>query len=364
MRPNQSGGVIFVGILPPPVTGANVINAACIAFLRKRGIAVKHLDTSPGSLRKDLTYHFRRITRVFRCFTQIAAMPAAEPWVLYISLAAGAGQLYDIAIISLARIKRIPMVAHHHSFRNLNAPSPLHRLVQLALRGSAQVALCKDMERKIRQLYNEAAKVTVVSNSAFYAIQPAAYPTKRELKNVGFIGYLTYAKGFDRFLQLVAQLRKNGYSVQGHVAGEGERSKWNKFDGSEEIVKHWGYVSGDAKRAFFECIDVLIIPSRDEAEPLVIIEALASGTPVIATDVGCIPQMLAGGGGFCVPSSSDTIIGMFRHLRALIEKPKILHSLSNEAVEAYRATQLHAEADKKTFVELFSTNLSGVNADP
>ncbi len=60
-----------------------------------------------------------------------------------------------------------------------------------------------------------------------------------------------------------------------------------------------GALSGADKDRFFEDIDVFLFPTRyvNEAEPLVVIEALAAGVPVVAFGRGCIPHMIPGDAG-------------------------------------------------------------------
>lgn len=45
----------------------------------------------------------------------------------------------------------------------------------------------------------------------------------------------------------------------------------------------------------YTSLDVLVLPSRDEGMPMTIIEALAAGTPVIATRVGSVPELIKDG---------------------------------------------------------------------
>ena len=62
--------------------------------------------------------------------------------------------------------------------------------------------------------------------------------------------------------------------------------------GIADRVTFTGWVSQDAARALMVNSDALILPAYDEGLPLVILEALASRTPVICTPVGSIPEVL------------------------------------------------------------------------
>jgi glycosyltransferase involved in cell wall biosynthesis len=53
-----------------------------------------------------------------------------------------------------------------------------------------------------------------------------------------------------------------------------------------------GVITGEEKFAVIERADCLILPSLNEGEPLVLLEAMSVGTPVISTNVGLIPEML------------------------------------------------------------------------
>ena len=53
-----------------------------------------------------------------------------------------------------------------------------------------------------------------------------------------------------------------------------------------------GWVSGEEKKKYLSNSNILVLPSYHEGFPVVILEAMASGSAVIATDVGAIPEMI------------------------------------------------------------------------
>jgi glycosyltransferase involved in cell wall biosynthesis len=75
-------------------------------------------------------------------------------------------------------------------------------------------------------------------------------------------------------------------------------------------AKYLGPVYGADKQRFFEQLDFLVFPSyyANEAEPLVVLESLSYGVPVIATKRGCLESMLAGGAGIVIDGESDDFV--------------------------------------------------------
>jgi teichuronic acid biosynthesis glycosyltransferase TuaC len=67
-------------------------------------------------------------------------------------------------------------------------------------------------------------------------------------------------------------------------------------------VRFLGATRAETLAEYMSAADVFCLASTNEGWPNVVHEALACGTPVVATDVGAIPEMLAGGGrGLIVP---------------------------------------------------------------
>jgi glycosyltransferase involved in cell wall biosynthesis len=113
---------------------------------------------------------------------------------------------------------------------------------------------------------------------------------------IGFLSNISFAKGIDRYLDLLADLRARGSNVTGLVAGPFDDEKVRDYVERriKEIgrITYLGPVYGDRKESFFASIDLLVFPTRlHEAQPLVIFEAQAAGVPVAAPDCGCIAQM-------------------------------------------------------------------------
>ena len=134
----------------------------------------------------------------------------------------------------------------------------------------------------------------------------------RDKLNVLFVGHMMPSKGYLDTLEAVQLLATRSVPVETHFAGgwmkPADREAFLTRVAShnlEHIVFHHGAVSDrQTMRALHRNADVLVLPTwyRNEAQPLVIIEALNAGTPVISTPYRTIPDMVENGAeGYLVP---------------------------------------------------------------
>lgn len=114
-----------------------------------------------------------------------------------------------------------------------------------------------------------------------------------------FVGYLGRHKGLHTLLRALLLLdKKDRFKV--NLVGDGELADFYrqqvKSDGLQNIVKFWGKVDNNHIDEVYRVTDVLILPSIwPENQPVTITEAMASKTPVIASSMGGIPELIEDG---------------------------------------------------------------------
>jgi glycosyltransferase involved in cell wall biosynthesis len=117
---------------------------------------------------------------------------------------------------------------------------------------------------------------------------------------IGHMGAFTAEKGQDVAVTAAALVRLSLPRARMVLAGEGPLLDENRRTAPANVTFS-GFVSDRA--AFFAALDVFIMPSRSEAWGLAALEAMAHGVPVIASDVGGLPEIVeAGTGGWLIPS--------------------------------------------------------------
>ena len=199
--------------------------------------------------------------------------------------------------------------------------------------------------------YSSWAKIHVVHcglERAFFATQPSPPPATARLVCVG---RLSAEKGQILLVEAVHRLARKGIRVELTLAGDGElRAELERLIGQKGLagqVRITGWISSLRVRDEILASRALVLPSFSEGLPVVIMEAMALGRPVVATCVGGIPELVrAGQDGWLVPAGSvDALAAALEEclrapepeLRAMGERARLRagerHSIEVEAAK-------------------------------
>ena len=112
--------------------------------------------------------------------------------------------------------------------------------------------------------------------------------------SIGYIGSLTPEKGVDILLGSMAVLKERCPNIRLYIVGEGYLLEQLKEQATNldlgDVVRFVGGVRD--VRPWLKAFDVLVVPSRSEGLPYVVIETLAMQRPVVASNVGGIPEII------------------------------------------------------------------------
>jgi glycosyltransferase involved in cell wall biosynthesis len=314
--------IFFVGPLPPPVHGFSEITSRMLRALQERH-AVIEFDVAPRP---------RSISLVGVLYRFALNMFCASPTAVYLAISGGQRQWIDLFFVALARLCRIPIYAHHHSFSYLNVRRTSASILIRAMGRATHIVLCDCMAGKLVAKYGvKSIDVRTLSNVAFLdTVSPSdPLPTSLTTLRVGFLSNITAEKGIFEFFAILESATQLGLSLQGVIAGPVHQSVSADFHSrlaDQKNADYLGPVYGDKKTRFFSEIDVLIFPTRysNEAEPVTILESLSHAVPVVSFARGCIAGMVPVGAGLVFPYTEDYVNKITEILRSLSQDPTLL----------------------------------------
>jgi glycosyltransferase involved in cell wall biosynthesis len=208
-----------------------------------------------------------------------------------------------VPAVIVGRLTRTPVVITEHftAFPRRTLTRAAVHMARYAFRNAARVLpVCLYLQRAI-EAYGVRARFEIVPNAVDTAI---FHPAKGEDRASGpkhllFVGNLepTDHKGFPTLLASLVLLaeRRNDWHLD--VVGDGPTRAEHERRVAESPVAASITFCGALKKSgvadLMRASDVFVLPSRFENLPCVIIEAMASGLPVVSTTVGGIPEMMS-----------------------------------------------------------------------
>ena len=137
---------------------------------------------------------------------------------------------------------------------------------------------------------------SVPSRVVYNGLQPSEFaPVSQDADAADFlyIGMLRDLKGTDLFIDALHNIKlKTGKAPTAHIVGEGpEEARYRKMVESYGLEQHVRFHGALPARSAFRMAKCVVVPSRAEAMPYIILETVAACRPLIATRVGGIPEI-------------------------------------------------------------------------
>jgi glycosyltransferase involved in cell wall biosynthesis len=170
----------------------------------------------------------------------------------------------------------------------------------------------------------------------------------------GSCGRLAPVKGYDLFVQAAVLLINHGVDAHFVISGKGPSYERLAAQIAQAGLRDRFHLLGYQENLayIYNQFDVFVLSSRSEGFPLSLIEALASGLPYIATDVGGVREMVGEHGGMVIPPESPE--ALMAAMLALLE-PETRQRLSSEVSALGRKFSL--ENCASAFADLYSLGL-------
>jgi glycosyltransferase involved in cell wall biosynthesis len=226
----------------------------------------------------------------------------------------------------LAVRQSTPIVSTIHGYTGGDAKNRFYEWVQRRSlrRFDAVVAVSTKLGRELNEVVRP-ERLHVIPNAIATPSDPLDRPAARvalglpaESRVVGWVGRMSREKGADVLLDAFAA-SKLSEDVHLALLGDGPeleslRDQAKRLEIESRI--RWLGRTKDACR-YFAAFDVLVLSSRTEGTPMVVLEAMSAGVPIVATRVGGVPDVLVDGTAFLV--EPDAPIALAATLRDVLE---------------------------------------------
>jgi glycosyltransferase involved in cell wall biosynthesis len=234
----------------------------------------------------------------------------------------------------VARLAGVPVIATVHG-KSYYLDQLKRRLAyRAASRMATMVAVSEDLKRfLVSNLNMPPARVRVVYNGVpdFDSLHSSEVERLRKEidvpcnhKIVGVFGSFYTVKGHTYLLQAIPDIVKRVGRVTFLFAGRGELEPEIKRQASElgiqEHVRFLGF-RNDIPR-LLSLLDLFVLPSLSEGLSIAILEAMAAGIPVVATEVGGNPELILNGEtGYLVPPMNPSALSI--QVAAVLEDDRL-----------------------------------------
>ena len=221
------------------------------------------------------------------------------------------GYRADMMGLLAARSERRACLATAHGFTLGSRRNRLNQwlAVRALQRHDVVIAVSDPLAATLRSLGVDAARVVPIRNAWRPPLEPL--PSRAEARStlglegerplLGWVGRLSHEKGADIAVAATARLAH----ADAHLAFVGDGRERQALEAQVAALGLGGRVHfmGMMPEAamLLPAFDALVLSSRTEGTPMILLEAIHAGVPIIASAVGGVPAMLSHGAGVLVP---------------------------------------------------------------
>lgn len=169
-----------------------------------------------------------------------------------------------------------------------------------------------------------------------------AFKIKKKLNErenlIGYIGRLSEEKGILNFIKAIPIILETGKDIKFFLGGDGQLKNYimkyleeNKLNNKIKLV---GWIPHKDLINYLNELKLIVLPSYTEGLPNIMLEAMACGTPILASSVGAIPDVIKDGtNGFIMENNSPECIS--RNVIRALDHPNsvVIAKNANEYVK-------------------------------
>lgn len=177
---------------------------------------------------------------------------------------------------------------------------------------------------------------------------------RADARDLLFLGTFRELKGIDTFLQAIQRLEtKLGRRASAHLFGQSEPPDLARYEALARalgVADRVAFHGPAPAREAFSFAHAIVVPSRAESMPYVVLEAIAAGLPIVATRVGGIPEIFGPRAGELIPPDDPDALALA--LEALLSNPVRAQIEAGERLDWLRP-RFHIETMQRRIEQLY-----------
>jgi glycosyltransferase involved in cell wall biosynthesis len=260
------------------------------------------------------------------------------------------GYFADIVGLIAAKLLKIPIVSTSHGFISNSWKYRLYNFLDvLSFRNLDKVIAVSDkLKQELVQKGVKKEKIKVIQNCVLVNDDieekqkcrsniRKLYKIKKNEILIGYIGRLSVEKGLKYLIESLAILKTMSKPLRLIIIGDGPQYQELENMVGEKNLKNKIIFAGFQKDVvkIIPAFDIFILPSLTEGTSMALLEAMASGVPVVATAVGGTPNVIRSHkNGILVPPESPEDIA--NAIKKLVESENLREKLSKTALQTIK----------------------------
>ena len=341
--------LLFILHMPPPVHGAAMVGQ----YIHDSKLINSEFDCHYINLATALgledigKFKFKKIISFYNLLCQIfRAVKEFNPDLVYVTPNAKGAPFYkDFIVVMMLKRMGCKVIAHYHNKGVVSRQDKtLDNLLYRHFFKNLKVILLSERLYPDIQKYVKRENVYICPNGILEREEKRKSGSQNKIPHILFLSNLLIEKGVLVLLDTLRILKENGFSfICDMVGGKTAEIDAKNLDeeinrrGLQTVVLYHGKRYGKEKDTFLKNADTFVFPTfyNNECFPLVLLEAMQHGLPIVTTDEGGILDIVKDGenGYICKRNNPEDLA---KKLMLLLDAKQLRQEMGQDGYKKYK----------------------------
>jgi glycosyltransferase involved in cell wall biosynthesis len=363
-KENQKSKILFLVQLPPPIHGVSVLNEHIYNIASFNDLFDKDIVELKFSndLKTLSQLSFDKVYRTFKIAVSLFKKTISfKPNFVYFTISPSNNTFYrDLLFVFIIKVMRVKPIYHLHGkgiMDNINSRPFLLKIYKWGFNNSVIIHLSDGLiATEITPLKLKKATIYTLQNGIKKEENASKIGIENKEDDLLFLSNLFPSKGIFVLIEALRFVKMELPNIKVNIVGNTVndeiltkvKTMIHDYNLNQSVIVH-GQKTGHEKNAFFEKSKVFVHPTLNDAFPLVILEAMQYGLPVISTYEGAIPEIINEHTGILVEKNKPKLLA-----------DKIVSMMSNQAQLKTMSNNCREEFDKRFIIDRFDSQISNI----